>query len=188
MNVTNSATSFLRLLTAAPHRQLPWCLGSESVYAGGYKEPVLDGSLRYPTHQKKRGDAVSLLSGRHKMDLPGGVEGVARSPLVISREAAKSMDELDTLIKSFAANLSPIRRNPPTPVYYQPKTRNLASFSHRGSYFPTRRSLLKAGRYVTEAWRLVKASRIHGGGVLKALTHTCLLFCLSRPLSATGAR
>lgn len=89
MNVTNSATSFLRLLTAAPHRQLPWCLGSESVYAGGYKEPVLDGSLRYPTHQKKRGDAVSLLSGRHKMDLPGGVEGVARSPLVISREAAK---------------------------------------------------------------------------------------------------
>ncbi|KAL7798677.1 hypothetical protein V8C43DRAFT_242400 [Trichoderma afarasin] len=100
--------------------------------------------------------------------------------------------ELDTLIKSSAANLSPIRRNPPTPVYgvlYQPKTRNLASFRHRGSYFPTQRNLLKAGRYVTEAWRpMKKPAGFMEGGVLKALTHTCLLFCLSRPLCATGAR
>lgn len=70
MNVINSATSFLRLLTAAPHRQLPWCLGSGCVYAGGHKEPASDGTVRYCTHQKKRGDAVSLLSGRRKMDLP----------------------------------------------------------------------------------------------------------------------
>ncbi|KAL7962756.1 hypothetical protein V8C34DRAFT_269793 [Trichoderma compactum] len=155
--------------------------------------------------KKPRGCSLSL-ERQTQMDLPGGVEGwpdplwsyherqqrciraICRCLARLDIHIRQSMDELDTLIKSFAANLSPIRRNPPTPVYYQPKTRNLASFSHRGSYFSTQRSLLKAGRYVTEALRLMKASRIHRGGVLKALTHTCLLFCLSRSLSATGAR
>lgn len=210
MNVINSATSFLRLLTAAPHRQLPWCLGSGCVYAGGHKEPASDGTVRYCTHQKTRGYRLSLERQTQNGPTRRGVEGwpdpflsyherqqryiraMCRCLARLDIHIRQNVYELDTLIKGSAANLSPIRRNPPTPTYgvlYQPKIRNFASFSHRDSYFPTQRNLLKAGRYVTEAWRpMKKPAGFMEGGVLTALTHTCLLFCLSRPLCATGAR
>ncbi|KAL6786767.1 hypothetical protein J3E68DRAFT_440882 [Trichoderma sp. SZMC 28012] len=177
MNVINSATSFLRLLTAAPHRQLPWCLGAD-VYKMDLPERGVEGwpdpFLSYHERQQRY------------------IRAICRCLARLDIHIRQNVYELDTLIKSSAANLSPIRRNPPTPVYgvlYQPKTRNLASFRHRGSYFPTQRNLLKAGRYVTEAWRpMKKPAGFMEGGVLKALTHTCLLFCLSRPLCTTGAR